>query len=55
MVRSETDDDLVESGKGPGAPFPAKMAIANGGKEPSLQAVIPTGKPRNYSTPDRTI
>lgn len=55
IVRSELDDNLVESGKKPIGPFPAKMVITNGGKEPTLQAVIPEGRQKNYSTPDRTI
>lgn len=55
VVRNEADDALVESGKSPGAAFPAMLAISNGGKEPSLHAVVPPRKPKNYSTPDRTI
>lgn len=55
IVRCTEDDALVESGQKPGAPFPVKLVIANGGKEPSLQAAIPSGKFKNYSTPDRTI
>ena len=55
IVRSPTDDGPVDSGRPPSPQFPAKIALKNGSKEPALQATIPAGKPRNYSTPERTI
>ena len=55
IVRSSEDDATVESGRNPASRFPARLTLKNGGKEPSLQATIPPGKPRSYSTPERTI
>lgn len=56
IVRCPEDDAVVDSGKAPGGTqFPAKIILKNGGKETTLQPTIPTGKPRNYSTPERTI
>lgn len=55
VVRVKGDDELADSGKAPAQTFTAKIAMSNGGKETSLQAAIPTGKPKNYQTPDRTI
>ena len=55
VVRTIGDDELADSGKAPASAFPAKIALANSGKETSLQVSIPAGKPANYQTPDRTI
>ena len=55
IVRSPTDDVPVDPGRPPSPQFPAKIALKNGSKEPTLQATIPAGKPKNYSTPERTI
>lgn len=55
VVRIKGDDELADPGKAPASTFPAKIALANGGKETSLQVSIPAGKPANYQTPDRTI
>ena len=54
-MRSPTDDVPVDAGRPPSPQFPAKIALKNGSKEPTLQATIPAGKPTNYSTPERTI
>ena len=55
IVRCE-EDELAETGRAPGAVFPAKISLSNGGKEPSLHAVIPDSINRKtYHTPDRTI
>lgn len=56
IIRCQEDDAVVNFGKAPsGKQFPAKIVLKNGGKETVLQPTIPTGKPKNYSTPDRTI
>jgi energy-coupling factor transporter ATP-binding protein EcfA2 len=55
IVRSPTDDVPVDAGRPPSPQFPAKIALKNGSKEPTLQATIPAGKPTNYATPERTI
>lgn len=55
IVRSEEDDTLKEPGQKPSTSFPAKILLKNGGKETTLQRAIPTGKPKSYQTPDRTI
>lgn len=55
IVRSTADDILSDPGKAPASKFPAKIVLTNGGRETNLQAVIPAGKPKSYSTPDRTI
>ncbi len=56
VVRAVGDDGLAETGRSPASSsFPAKIALINGGRETSLQTAIPSGKPRNYQTPDRTI
>jgi energy-coupling factor transporter ATP-binding protein EcfA2 len=55
IVRTETDDELTIGGAPPGPCFPAKITLKNGGKETTLQPVIPTGKPKKYQTPDRCI
>jgi len=53
--RHEEDDQLAGSGKAPASRFPAKLQLANGGKETSLDAVVPAGSPASYQTPARTI
>ncbi|MBI2928326.1 MAG: AAA family ATPase [Verrucomicrobia bacterium] len=55
IVRSEEDDTLKEPGQKPSTSFPAKILLKNGGKETTLHRAIPTGKPKSYQTPDRTI
>jgi energy-coupling factor transporter ATP-binding protein EcfA2 len=55
IVRRPEDDALAESGRTPERAFPAKIVLRNSGKETTLQAAIPARKPKNYSTPDRTI
>lgn len=55
IVRSREDDAITDSGKTPAEQFPAKIILKNGGKETTLLAAIPAGKPKNYSTPERTI
>lgn len=55
IVRTESDDVLVDSGKAPLSTFPARIILENGGKETSLQTALPPGKPSSYHTPERTI
>ena len=56
IVTTPDDDTLTDSGRAPSSPtFPAKIELRNGGKETSLLAVVPSGKAKNYQTPDRTI
>lgn len=55
IVRQAPDDALVDSGAKPGAAFPAKIILKNGAKETTLHSAIPAKKPKNYSTPDRTL
>ncbi len=55
VVRVESDDELADSGAKPMREFPAKIVLTNGSKEPGLQAAIPSRRPKNYATPDRTI
>lgn len=53
--RDDADDTLADSGKAPGPLFPAKVEFRNGGKETILSKAVPPGRPKNYSSPDRTI
>lgn len=55
IVRRVEDDTIASAGQPPAEPFPAKIVLANGGKETTLQVAIPPKKSKNYSTPDRTI
>jgi energy-coupling factor transporter ATP-binding protein EcfA2 len=55
IVRQVLDDALVDPGTKPGAAFPAKIILKNGAKETTLHSAIPAKKPKNYSTPDRTL
>jgi len=55
IVRITNDDSLAETGRAPSEPFLAKVALRNGGKEPQLFSAIPSGKPKSYATPERTI
>lgn len=55
IVRSADDDSLSGEGKAPGKEFPACISLKNGGKEPHVEITIPASKPKNYSTPQRTI
>ena len=55
IVRTADDDSLSGEGKAPSKEFPACVSLKNGGKEPHVEITIPAGKPKNYSTPQRTI
>lgn len=55
IIRSADDDSLSGEGKAPGKAFPASISLRNGGKEPHVEISIPAGKPKKYSTPQRTI
>ena len=55
VVRNAEDDSLTVAGKAPSREFPACVSLKNGGKEPHVEITIPAGKPKNYSTPQRTI
>jgi putative AbiEii toxin of type IV toxin-antitoxin system/AAA ATPase-like protein len=55
IVRCVPDDSMVETGKAPTTPFPAKLVLLDGGKEVTIQSSIPSGKGKTYSTPARTI
>jgi hypothetical protein len=59
IVRRSEDDTLTVGGRAPSLSksFPAKLMLKNGGRETTLQPVIPAEKQnqKNYSTPDRTI
>lgn len=55
IVRSSDDDGIAEGGRLPPGQFPARLVLKNSTKEPMLRTVIPPGKPKNYSTPERTI
>ncbi len=55
VVRIADDDSLSGEGKAPGKEFPASISLMNGAKEPRVEIAAPTGKPKNYSTPQRTI
>ena len=51
-----SDDSFTEGGRLTGNPFLTRIVLGNGQKEPSIEAVNPTGIARkNYSTPQRTI
>lgn len=55
VIRSPEDDAVTEGGRRPPDQFPAKLVLKNGTREPILHAMIPSGKPNNYATPERTI
>ncbi|MBK6972201.1 MAG: AAA family ATPase [Sterolibacteriaceae bacterium] len=55
IVRTADDDSLSGEGKAPSKEFPACVSLKNGGKEPHVEITVPAGKPKNYSTPQRTI
>lgn len=55
IVRIANDDSLSGEGKAPAKEFPACISLKNGGKEPHVEITIPPGKPKNYSTPQRTV
>jgi len=55
IVRCEQDDAFTDPGMKPAKTFPAKIQFTNGNKETGIEAIIPSGKPRNYCTPQRTI
>jgi len=56
IVTTPGDDQWADSGRAPASTtFPAKIELKNGGKETSLSVVVPSGKAKNYQTPDRTI
>lgn len=49
------DDRVVETGSAPKKPFPAKIALTNGGRETHLVDALPDGRDASYQTPQRTI
>ena len=55
IARVDGDDDLKESGRRPITEFPARILVTNGGKETALSIGLPTKKPKNYATPQRSI
>jgi len=55
IVPCEGDDDFVESGRTPEDVFPAKLKIRNGGKDVTLEPVIPEGRQPSFRTPERSI
>jgi energy-coupling factor transporter ATP-binding protein EcfA2 len=59
IIRRAEDDSLAAGGRAPSQSksFPAKLVLNNGGRETTLQSIIPIEKQnqRNYSTPERTI
>ena len=54
IIRSEEDERAGQSPP-PVKPFPAKLALQNGGRETTLCAPIPSGKTKVSKVPDRTI
>ncbi|MEW6038610.1 MAG: AAA family ATPase [Pseudomonadota bacterium] len=55
IVRCIEDDSITEPGSKPSAQFPAKIVLHGIGKDTVLQSAIPQKKPKNYSTPERTV
>jgi hypothetical protein len=59
IIRRAEDDSLAAGGRAPShsKSFPAKLVLHNGGRETTLQSIIPIEKQNqpNYSTPERTI
>lgn len=56
LVPVAGDDSFTEGGRVTEKAFHARIALRNGQKEPTLEAVNPEGVKRtNYSTPQRTI
>ena len=55
VVRTVGDDELADSGRDPSSKFPAAIVLENGGREVTMQVLIPPGKPKTYRTPERTI
>ncbi len=55
IVQSADDDFLSGEGRAPGKKFPACISFKNGSREPHVEIITPAGKPKNYSTPQRTI
>lgn len=55
IVRQTDDDSMVDPGKNPVEPFPARLVLVNGGKETTFQIAHPAKKQKNYSTPERSI
>lgn len=55
VVRVRSDDALSGGGRPPGERFPALLVFENGGKETALKVEIPTGQPKTYQAPERTI
>jgi energy-coupling factor transporter ATP-binding protein EcfA2 len=55
IVNTPSDDQFADKGRTTSSAFPAMLELKNGGKETSLLAVVPSGKPRTYQIPDRTI
>jgi predicted ATPase len=56
LFQCADDDFMAEKGRTPGtSTFPAKVTLKNGGKETNIDVAIPTDKPKNYQTPQRSI
>lgn len=55
VIRDSADDALADKGAAPKNRFPALIRFSNGSKETTLDIAIPAGKPKNYSTPQRTL
>jgi energy-coupling factor transporter ATP-binding protein EcfA2 len=55
IVSTVGDDQFSDKGRTSSSAFPAMLELKNGGKETSLMAVVPSGKPKNYQMPDRTV
>lgn len=55
IVNTASDDQFADKGRTTSSAFPAMLELKNGGKDTALLAVVPSGKPRTYQIPDRTI
>lgn len=55
VVRQLNDDAMADVGAPPKSTFPVRLVFKNGQRDPVIEAVIPPGKPKNYSIPQRSI
>jgi len=55
IVRQATDDLFAESGRTADSSFPAKLKLRNGGRDVTLEPVVPEGRPDEYRAPERSI
>lgn len=55
LLRLSQDDSFVSKGATAVQSFPARVLFTNGSKEPTIENVIPKGKPKTYQTPERSI